>query len=293
MSALKNSLLTLSQNKSNLSQQYTFALSIIAYTLRELFAKKIIWALVIILGLLLLLYGLYMGEKEFEYLSLSFTTEYELNTTSLGFIISFAFSRIYRVIMAFMLITGASLFPSLMEKGVAELFLSTPHSRMQLYIYRLLGLFCALGLIIISFFTIFWLLTYIKTGVSLIGIVSCSFFTIIDFWIIFSFATLVSIYYRNGTIAMIASFFILIFFTYLLHVFNVQYPALIKDTIWEYIVPSLYWIFPKVIIMEKIHSSIIKNNLIPINYLLELVTSSVFAIVFYVLAYFKFKKTEY
>ena len=116
------------------------------------------------------------------------------------------YSNASGAILLFGLFGTAGLIPSFLDKGTAELFLSKPLSRTNLFISRFLGALGGISANIIFYTVGMWLVFGIKLGVWSWGFLASAFFTSYIFACFYSIAVLSGIITQSTGVAIIMGF---------------------------------------------------------------------------------------
>ena len=100
----------------------------------------------------------------------------------------------------------AGLIPSMLEKGMIDLFLSKPLTRAELLMARALGAVSGIVLNLIYFFLGVWLIFGLRLGVWHWGFLSSTIYVVYAFVCFFSIVTIVGLITRSATFSIMLSF---------------------------------------------------------------------------------------
>ena len=100
----------------------------------------------------------------------------------------------------------AGLIPSMLEKGMIDLFLSKPLTRAELLMARALGAVSGIVINLIYFFVGVWLIFGLKAGVWHWGFLSSTIYVVYAFVCFFSIVTIVGLITRSATFSIMLSF---------------------------------------------------------------------------------------
>jgi len=204
-------------------------------------------------------------------------------------------------IMLLGLFGTAGLIPSFLEKGTAELFLSKPVSRMNVFIARFVGALAGITLNIVYFTIGMWLVFGIKLGVWHWGFLASSLLTSYIFACFFSVAVIAGIVTQSTGVAIILGFS----FSILSGMLETREALLFKvwdNAIYHRTLDLLYYVTPQLDAMSKSAGTIIGKYPISRNLLVKVpetfdilpfLYSTLSAGAFYVLAILYFKRKDY
>jgi ABC-type transport system involved in multi-copper enzyme maturation permease subunit len=109
-------------------------------------------------------------------------------------------------IMIFGMFGVAGLIPSMIEKGMIDLFLSKPLTRAELLMARALGAVSGIAINLIYFFAGVWLIFGLKVGVWHWGFLSSTIYVVYAFVCFFSVVTIVGLITRSAGFSIMLSF---------------------------------------------------------------------------------------
>ncbi len=109
-------------------------------------------------------------------------------------------------IMIFGMFGVAGLIPSMLEKGMIDLFLSKPLTRAELLMARALGAVSGIAINLIYFFAGVWLIFGLKVGVWHWGFLSSTIYVVYAFVCFFSVVTIVGLITRSAGFSIMLSF---------------------------------------------------------------------------------------
>jgi ABC-type transport system involved in multi-copper enzyme maturation permease subunit len=100
----------------------------------------------------------------------------------------------------------AGLIPSMLEKGMIDLFLSKPLTRAELLMARALGAVSGIAINLIYFFLGVWLVFGLKVGVWHWGFLSSTIYAVYAFVCFFSVVTIVGLITRSASFSIMLAF---------------------------------------------------------------------------------------
>ena len=126
-------------------------------------------------------------------------------------VIEFLMIQLHSLSITWIILLGifgvAGLVPSMLEKGMIDLFLSKPLTRAELLMARALGAVSGIIINLIYFFLGVWLIFGLKVGVWHWGFLSSTLYVVYAFVCFFSVVTLVGLITRSASFSIILAFF--------------------------------------------------------------------------------------
>ncbi len=141
--------------------------------------------------------------------------------------------------------SASSFIPNMLEKGNIDLLLSKPISRHQLILGKFLGGLGVVGANIAYAVIGFWILVGIKFGVWDANFLLTIFSITFTFATLYALIILIGILTRSSILAMMLSYIIFFILSPVLNMRETIY-AVVESRIFEIIMDSLYYIFPKI-----------------------------------------------
>ena len=138
----------------------------------------------------------------------------------------------------------AGLIPSMLEKGMIDLFLSKPLTRAELLMARALGAVSGIVLNLIYFFLGVWLIFGLRLGVWHWGFLSSTIYVVYAFVCFFSIVTIVGLITRSATFSIMLSFI----FTLISWGLEVRENGLYRlwdNVIYHRLLDALYYLTPQ------------------------------------------------
>jgi len=227
-------------------------LAIIAYTLRESFAKKTFMAFFIVVTLVHLLFifalnidlvsgGVAMVEMFGKGVEQEISLE-KLRTIIMqieaGLAIAMYGGGIFLSIFA-----TASLIPNMLEKGSVDLMLSRPYARWQLLLGRYLGALCIVTINVTYLIGGSWLILSIKTGFWHMPFLLSGIIIILMFSVLFAIMTFVGVTARNSGVSIIVAYLVFFFSPILLARDKIY--ALLSQKVYQWLLDGIYYLTPR------------------------------------------------
>jgi ABC-type transport system involved in multi-copper enzyme maturation permease subunit len=138
----------------------------------------------------------------------------------------------------------AGLIPSMLEKGMIDLFLSKPLTRAELLMARALGAVSGIVLNLIYLFLGVWLIFGLRLGVWHWGFLSSTIYVVYAFVCFFSIVTIVGLITRSATFSIMLSFI----FTLISWGLEVRENGLYRlwdNVIYHRLLDALYYLTPQ------------------------------------------------
>lgn len=194
----------------------------------------------------------------------------------------------FTVLFTFAVFAVAGLFPSMMQKGRADFYLSKPISRHSLFTYRFTSVFMIYGAMVILSGLISYGVFAALTGIYGLFPLWVVFGQLVVFFIWLSVVALGGVLFNSGGIAIMIAFFI-----WFAQIWLKGYEALkvLDSDILYYIVGGLYYVVPKTSQISEIGMRIATDT--PVNDWLPLWSSLLFALGSFWLAMILFRTKDY
>jgi ABC-type transport system involved in multi-copper enzyme maturation permease subunit len=225
-------------------------LAIIAYTLRESFAKKTFIAFFVVITIthLLFLFALNVdlvsgGMAAVQLFGKDVEQEIEkLRKIVIGIESGLALAM-YGAGIFLAIFATASLVPNMLEKGSVDLLLSRPFARWQLLLGRYLGALSIVAINVAFLIGGAWLILSIKTGFWHTPFLASGLIIILVFGVLYAIMTFVGVTARNSGVSIIAAYLV-IFFSPLLLARDKIY-ALLSQKIYQWLLDGIYYMTPR------------------------------------------------
>jgi ABC-2 type transport system permease protein len=168
----------------------------------------------------------------------------------------------YAVAVLLAIFITSEIVPSMMEKGVIDLLLSKPMSRITLLFGKILG-----GLVVVltlfGYFTLgAWLIVSISTGVWATGFLWSLLPTMLSFMSLYALIVFVGILTRSGTLGMTISYMLFALVSALLYSREELLFQFVSGDIGRSIVTFLYYVTPMLRDMSEIAANVIQEKAI-------------------------------
>ncbi|MGD0037184.1 MAG: hypothetical protein ABSC53_07825 [Bacteroidota bacterium] len=147
-------------------------------------------------------------------------------------------------IMIFGMFGVAGLIPSMLEKGMIDLFLSKPLTRAELLMARALGAVSGIAINLIYFFAGVWLIFGLKVGVWHWGFLSSTIYVVYAFVCFFSVVTIVGLITRSAGFSIMLSF-IFTLISWGLEVRESGLYRLWNNIVYHRLLDALYYLTPQ------------------------------------------------
>lgn len=231
------------------------------YTLNEAVKKKII---IVLLSLATLVIGVMFLASEFISQMIMSNPLPDETIKLEEVIIRLEFGAVYFVI-TFIYLLGifsvSPILPSLMEKGVIDIFLSKPISRAELFFGRYIGSLLIFLITLFYIVTAIWIIGGVKFGVWDIRFFYILLFMLINFTALVSIISFVGVATNSSAIAMVFSYLIL-FVNGLLAKREIAF-SFINSEAAKTIINIFYYILPKFEEIGSAPSDIVFSSKMP------------------------------
>lgn len=270
-------------------------LTIILYTIREAFARKVFIFFLIISAVFILLLGLILMLADAESISLFFSQSgnQALELSEVVMALQFMFiTPLAGICLLLSIFSSSSFIPVMLEKGNIDLLLSKPVSRAHLLLGKYFG-----GLLVvflnISFLIIgIWLIVSLKFGYfnfNLLWIILTISFT---FAVLYSIIVLFGVITRSSVLGMMAAYLILIVLSPLLLGLKNNMETLIKSEFLKGFIDFFYYVIPKTSeLMGTISISLAGGN--RIENFQPVISSFLFLILMIMLSLIVFRRKDF
>lgn len=187
------------------------------------------------------------------------------------------------------LFATSNLIPTLLKPGFVDLFISKPISRFQILSGRFLGS------VLIVAFNIFYLVIFsglilsVKTGIWNVGFLWAALLIVLSFLTLFSLMTFLSVLSKNGPLSLMVTYLIL-FFSPLLLARDKIY-ALLSSRYYGYFFDGLYYALPKTAELGAMTQHLARG--MEVTSWMPLWSSLIFAIVMLGLSGYLFQKKSF
>lgn len=141
------------------------------------------------------------------------------------------------------LFATSSLIPSMLDRGIIDLYISKPLSRTMILSGRFLGSVAIVAFNVFYMVVFSWLTISIKSGLWNWGFLLAGFMIVITFSILFTLMTILGLLTKSGPFSLMLTYMILFFSPLLLQRDRIY--ALLSDKIYGYLLDGLYHFLPK------------------------------------------------
>lgn len=183
----------------------------------------------------------------------------------------------------------ASVFPHLLEKGTAEIYLSKPVSRGQWLYGKFFSVVGVIAVFVAFVLALVWLVFFLRFGSAWAGYFLFILSTALKFAILFAFVTCITVLSRSSALALILTF-ILWVITGFLAVREGLYRVLKTGPV-QTVLDWAYYILPKPGEIDKIGEALVRGN--PVPSYLPVWSSVLFAVALLLLTHRIFLKKDY
>ena len=202
--------------------------------------------------------------------------------------LSFAF---FNAALILAIIITSDLVPNMMTKGVIDLLLSKPLSRVMLLLGKVLGGFAVVVVLTLYFMLGSWLIISIATGVWTSGYMLSFFPLILTFLGLYGILVYVGIQSRSAVSGMVICFLIVYTVSPLLFSREELLFQAVTSDLWRTLISAVYYLTPQVADMAQITSNIVQEK--TVTNTAPYYNSLVYGLLFFVLSAFSFSRKEF
>lgn len=197
----------------------------------------------------------------------------------------------YPVAVFLSLFITADIVPSTLDKGLIDLSLSKPLSRMKLISSRMLGA-VAVAALCLSFFIIgIWLLFFLRTGLLTNGFLIACIPALVSFVSLYAISALIGLLTGSANLGIVIVYIYAAVISLMLESRETFLFNLVTNETLQSIIDVLYYILPQVSAMAEIVAAVIQNN--TVESWLPFGVSLGSAAFFFALTFFFFARREY
>ncbi|MCS6808088.1 MAG: ABC transporter permease subunit [Bacteroidota bacterium] len=202
--------------------------------------------------------------------------------------ISFAF---FNAALILAIIITSDLVPTMMSKGVIDLLLSKPLSRVMLLAGKVLGGLLVVIVLILYFMLGSWLIISIATGVWTTGYMASFVPLIVTFIGLYGVLVFVGIQSRSAVSGMVICFLIVYTVSPLLFSREELLFQAVTSDFWRTVIDVVYYITPQVADMAQITSNIVQEKTVTNTF--PYYNALVYGVVFFVSSAWSFAHKEF
>ncbi len=202
--------------------------------------------------------------------------------------LSFAF---FNAALILAIIITSDLVPNMMTKGVIDLLLSKPLSRVMLLTGKVLGGLAVVVLLTLYFMLGSWLIIAIATGVWTTGYMLSFFPLVLTFFGLYGVLVFVGIQSRSAVSGMVICFLIVYTVSPLLFSREELLFQAVTSDFWRTMISAVYQLTPQVADMAQITSNIVQEKTVTNS--VPYFNSLAYGIVFFVLSAWSFSRKEF
>lgn len=185
----------------------------------------------------------------------------------------------------------ADIVPSTLDKGLIDLSLSKPLSRMKLISSRMLGA-VAVAALCLSFFIIgIWLLFFLRTGLLTNGFLIACIPALVSFVSLYAISALIGLLTGSANLGIVIVYIYAAVIGPVLESRETFLFNLVTNETLQSIIDVLYYILPQISAMAEIVAAVIQNN--TVESWLPFGVSLGSAAFFFALTFFFFARREY
>lgn len=185
----------------------------------------------------------------------------------------------------------AHIIPSMMERGTIDLLLSKPLSRTKLLFSKVLGGFLIASSCMVFFTFGSWVITSAATGVWNVGYLLSLLPILLEFTSLYSLLVFIGLLTQSSALGMIVTYVLAALVLPLLANRESTLFQLISSDFWQSVITGLYNILPQADALHAISLKLIFNK--PIGDLYPLGSAAAFALVFFLLSAWVFRRKEF